>query len=107
VVRSVKGDGGSRPSEKGGCGWLGHIDLVAHELLAVLGVINCRSTKDHEVDRCLQEGALLLPSIVYRGVRLLLLIPPIGTPRQEPLYEGKILVRVLDGLGMVQAWSLK
>jgi hypothetical protein len=87
VVGSVEGDGGSR-----GHVWLGHIELEARELLAVLRVISHRSTEDHEIAGCFQKGFLLPFSIILCWVRLLLLIPPLGAPRQELLHEGAVLV---------------
>jgi hypothetical protein len=66
--------------EEGGCGWLDRVDHTVHKLLAALGVISRYSTEDHEATRHLQEGALLLPSVVLRGVGLLLLIPLLEPP---------------------------
>jgi hypothetical protein len=59
--------------EEGGHGWLNHVDLAVHKLLAALGVVSCCSTEDHEATRRLQEGALFLPSVVLQGVGLLLI----------------------------------
>jgi hypothetical protein len=102
VVGSVEGDGGSR-----GRGRLGHVELKARELLAALRVISHRSTEDHEAAGCFQKGVLLPFSIILRWVRLLLLIPPLGAPRQESLHEGAVLVQVLDGVGVVRAWPFE
>jgi hypothetical protein len=101
MVRPVKGDGGLRPPEERGRGWLDRVDLVARELLAMLGVISRHPTEDHEVSIYCRKAASLLLGVVRHWLWLPSLVPLLGATRQELLHEGAILVQVLDREGMV------
>ena len=79
MVGPIKGYGGLRPSEEGRRGWLGHIDLAARKLLAALGVVGHRSSKDHEATIWYWKAIILLLGIVHGGGRVLSMLPFVGT----------------------------
>ena len=78
MVGSIKGYGGLQPSEEGRRGQVGHIDLAASELLAVLGVIGHRTSEDHEAAiQCRKAAVIPLNDVCGR----------LGVPLCSPLLE--------------------
>ena len=65
MVGPIKGYGGLRPSEEGRCGRLDRIDLVAHKLLAMLGVIGRQPSEDHEAAIQRWKSTILPLDVVY------------------------------------------
>ena len=65
VVGPVEGYGGLRPSKEGRRSRLGRIDLVAHKLLAMLGVIGRQPSEDHEAAIQRWKSTILPLDVVY------------------------------------------
>ena len=86
MVDPIEGYGRLQPLEEGRRGWHSRIDLVAHELLTMLGVIGCQPSEDHEATIWHQKAAVLPLGIVHSQVRVLPVLPFIGASRQEPLH---------------------
>ena len=92
VVGPIKGYGGLRPSEEGRRGQFGRIDLAARELLAVVGVVGCRSSEDHETAIQCRKVAVFPLGVIYSWDRILPVFPFVGASRQESLHEVVVLV---------------